>query len=70
MIEIGLGSLVRPAEKSEKRSCKALGVVIDLGRLQDGKTHHVFWTDDEGFFKSWHYVDSMEPFNTCKTEDF
>ncbi len=36
-----------------------VGLILEVGKQPDGKTHHILWVDSEGCFESWHYIDAI-----------
>lgn len=57
MSEFKKGDLVVPTDENYK--AKAVGVVLKIGRQDDGRTHQVLWVDPDGCFESWHYENGI-----------
>lgn len=53
------GDLVMPSEIIEGYKPKIVGVVLNVKRQDDGKTHHVLWVDPDGCFEAWHYENGI-----------
>lgn len=56
------GDLVIPEEVDGFQK-PPVGLVLEVGRQPDGKTHHILWVDSEGCFESWHYENAISHYN-------
>ncbi len=53
------GDLVVPSGHYTFDGNAPVGLIIEVGKQPDGKTHHILWVDSEGSFESWHYENAI-----------
>jgi hypothetical protein len=54
------GDLVVPVPYEVLTPQKSVGVVLEVGRQEDGKTHRILWVDTDGCFQQWHYENGIK----------
>lgn len=62
------GDLVIPESFQVLREKPPVGLILQIGKQPDGKTHHILWVDSEGCFESWHYENQFIHYNYKKLE--
>mgnify|MGYP001280559903 FL=1 len=45
-----------------------VGLVLEVGKQPDGKTHYILWVDSEGCFESWHYENAIEHYKKAEAK--